>query len=712
MGDEWDLRQMASQTRAPGSCRSHAIAQAAGRDHVRAALVSATAGANGVHDTLLQSCLGRQETSFDWRTLSFRMWCRAGAETFTIVWWEQSVYPWRRFDKNISMEEIRADVASGRHCWVDPSTVEHADKYPTVEEMKSAASCAETKALSRLVEPSTAAVERGHSHMKRLARPHEQTHAQRVRDASAYRIASHLSMEDETWYAEVARRDFPQAHAPTLLETAAEQPRKGKKRKAAVVVKPQKKRCGSRCRAWMQANKGAEKFSAALYERYRQAMRDPEEARKYAAAGMALHAAGGVARRRRRWTAVDRQLRIARVRAKRSSRAWCPKAARAKVHSQMQERWNVEWERRKADLHEQRRARHQRNVDARAAMTKPEAMVESPPLPAPLAEVLGHELAREPDSSWRWCPAVRNVAEKQVAARDGLEDRLRQWEAMHFTLDSKLKVRPDTVGNRRKRLCREAGRCLCHGDNRPSGAILTNFRNALHASTGSKKGQPKTQTRAAMDNAAVIVRFIGERGEAADQEWCLLARVSWDTKMATFLHLHKTIEDGERASLRVLGRISAREPFLGWYVDHEFFARFDLKFSWRFELWAFTGVRLAVHGGYLMTATRKNGEQHQFWQGGDDIARAMAEHGDDDDDEDAPCEDEDDQEEAVDIEGHGTGATNNGAESPVAPTHAGTAGQLAGSTTAQFDPGLAEVMDRAARILQSRSLGNVDVRVQ
>ena len=347
-------------------------------------------------------------------------------------------------------------------------------------------------------------------------------------------------------------------------------------------------------------------------------------------------------------------------------------------------------------------------------MTEQEAMIQSRLLPTPLVEVLGPELVREPDSSWRWCPAVRNVAEKQVAVRAGMEDRLRQWEAMHFTLDSKLKVRPETVGNRRKRLCREAGRCLCHGDNRPSGAILTNFRNALHASTGSKRGQPKTQTRAAMDNAGMIVRFIGERGEAGDQEWCLLARVSWDTKMATFLHLREIVEDGERATLRVLGRISVTEPFLGWYVDHEFFARFELKLSWRFELWAFTGVRLAVHGGYLMAATRKNGEQHQFWQGGDDIARAMAEHGDDDDDDDddAPCGGEDDQEEVADIEGHGTGAASNGAESPVAPTHAGTAGQLAGPTSAQFDLVPAEVMERAARILQSRSPGNVDVRVQ
>ena len=144
-----------------------------------------------------------------------------------------------------------------------------------------------------------------------------------------------------------------------------------------------------------------------------------------------------------------------------------------------------------------------------------------------------------------------------------------------------------------------------------------------------------------------------------------------------------------------------------------FFTRFDLKLSWRFELWAFTGVRIAERGGYLMAATRKNGEQHQFWQGGDDIARAMAKHGDDDDDDDdgAPCEDEDGQEEVADIEGHGTGAASNGAESPVAPTHAGTARQPAGPSSAQFDLVPAEVMERARRILQCRSLGNVDVRV-
>lgn len=699
LGEEWDLREMASQENTLGSRRSHAVARAAGRGDVRAALVRATAGAHGVHDTLLQSCLGRQEASFDWRMRSFRMWCRAGAEIYTIVWGEQKLYPWRAFDADVSVEEILADVARGRRCWVDRRTVAHVDKYPTVEKMKSAPACAEREALAREIEPTTAAVERGHAHMKRTARPHEETHAQRVRDASANRIVSQLCREHEAWYAEVAGRDFPQAHALTPLQTGAEQqPKKGRKRKAVAQAKPQKKRCGARCRAWMQANKGEGQFSAALFDRYREAMEDPEEARKYTVAGMALHAAGGVARKPRRlWSAVDTQLREARTRAKRLGQAWCPKDARTRVQSQMQEHWNAEWVRRKKDLREKHRARRQRNADARIALTKPEAMVQNRPLPKPLAEVLGSELVREPDSSWRWFPAVRNAAEQRVAARVGMKDRLLQWESMHYTLDSRIKVRPETVGARRRRLCMESGRCLWHGSNRPFGAFVGNFRDALFASAGCKRGQPKTQTRIAIDNAAIIIRFTGGEGEARDQEWCLLARVQWDSRMATFVHLREIAEDGARASLRVQGRVSVAEPFLGWYLDHEFFERFDLQTPWHFELWAFQGLR-AERGGHVLTAATQNSEQRQIWKGGDDVARAMAQH---EDDEDDACSDTSQEGAEDDREGGGTDAASDGAESPVARTD-GAEKSVAPTIAAKqptFDSVPAEVMERARRIL-------------
>ena len=157
---------------------------------------------------------------------------------------------------------------------------------------------------------------------------------------------------------------------------------------------------------------------------------------------------------------------------------------------------------------------------------------------------LRHEIAHEGFVGgidvYRWHPHIAAGAEMRIPNRIGVEDRRLLWEHMHETVaaDSSTRVRPESTAARKRRACRECGRCVKHA----SGRSIDVFCGALHAfitAAAGRQAKPKSATKCMIEDGLAVLRLHGSGGDC----FYSVGRVRWEPQQ--LMHHDKRDENDQ-----------------------------------------------------------------------------------------------------------------------------------------------------------------------
>ena len=399
----------------------------------------------------------------------FSIVSRAGGSLVTLALKEQRRYPGKLYrlvseaddvERRTLAQEIMSDSKAGRGHALDPVSRDHVRRHGTVEELCGAESLAKLESQALFAPDTTSSVERGHSEVKRAQISKEQTHRERLRDASAARVLQRARAQSDTFWVARSRR----SGAP-----------------APVAKQAPKRRRVCAWHAWMSENAGGSMATRAKRHQCKRALANPATRREYAAMAKAM---GDQPRRFRQ--PFDRRLRLARERAQRARQPWDIGLARQQLLEEDRLGFQLAKRRRLARLKRQRHG--DRELESQMFQFLGQVVADTARhLPTWLERVDGNPFVPTPESQHAttacWNPDWRPWLLEELPtlmAQQGLAAEV-AWDLQHqvVTKEHAARVRAGSAAAKRARVCYESGLCLCRVSDGFRAALLGAFARAM-----------------------------------------------------------------------------------------------------------------------------------------------------------------------------------------------------------------------------------------
>ena len=632
---------------------------------------------------------GRPDGELRWREISV-----AGAALYHYVVAEQRTYPWKLFrillEGECVADEILEDARSCKNI-LDPLAAQHILRFPTRAALVGRLSRTELVAMAMVLEDTTVRVERGHAGEKRATRVREQTHAARLTDVSAQVLITRLRNLGNTWHGTLretqseggskikrirklalrtrklaVRSENPVAHADR------EHPDTQRTKRRPGFIGAGRRRQVSRRDAWMSVHAAGHKITSADHEKFRAAMLNPSEAERYDDIARTMTKAPR--RKTKKTPGHEAALRRARDNATRANLPWSAREARKRIEGDRQTSVFQALEEatrrckaaRKAGaevtsarLQELRRLGT--NVKKTAALFRgtvhEQELVQCAVLSS-LPNVFGA----------LWGSLARStVAHRLPQAMLKARTHVLRWEARHATLEAArgvAKIRAETRGERKRKLCTLAGFCVCRLDQRHVYAMVQSLCSVLRVALG----KPGSAMRAAVQNAYVVVRLIS-------QTTCLQEEFSWfhtplialDEMRPVFLRCLQTRTYDCSTDCHLIAAVRKEDPrMLFWQTVWEVVQLLDPKGNHSMEFWRIVGGEHDPSQG-VRVQLYKDMSRMSMWNGEDDLQGAMEKEDSESLAEDEPgsCEENADSESLADSDtpGHTPADSNTLADS-------------------------------------------------